>query len=82
MYSLSQGLPSLRFVKGIHIPMYSNNSNLCSFYSFKTQSAMHNKPAYDKAHYQQEMMKIKQAQSQVRNNNKCDQVFIIQLSAL
>ena len=43
---------------------------------------MHNKPAYDKAHYQQEMMKIKQAQSQVRNNNKCDQVFIIQLSAL
>ena len=31
---------------------------------------MHNKPAYDKSHYQQEMMKIKQAQSQVQNSGK------------
>ena len=56
-------------------------THLYSFYSFKTQSALHNKPAYDKSHYQQEMMRIKQAQNQVRNKKKSD-LFALFHSAL
>merc|ERR1712038_843665 len=37
-------------------------------YIMQAQSALHNKPAYDKSHYQQEMQKIKQAQNQLYPN--------------
>ena len=46
--------------------MLRSTLNILSFNSFKAQSALHNKPAYDKSHYQQEMQKIKQAQNQVK----------------